>query len=621
MNRVIYILLFLLSYSVGYGQAFLNSDLNGSVNFVSVPTNWQQIPDFDPICQANTPPEATIDILDGVGPNAIGGVAGLPFSGGTFCSGLHSTDGGAFLWHEGIMQTVAGFTIGNSYTVNFNQTVVKQQNALDESGSWRVYLDGILISTSTVSTSILAFDDLNLQWDCRSVTFTATAAAHTIKFIPWDDDANQVSSLVDITGGLRMGIDQIEFFVPIDPTITAPTGLCLGDPALDLSAAAAGGVWTGIGITDSVNGTFDPAMAGLGIHTITYTITTSCASALDSVTIIVGELDFTTALLDESCDASNGQITLTPTLGVGSYSFSINGGSSSQGSGIFVGLPAGNYDVVITDITTGCVVIGTETLINTTGPTIDSVVFIDPTCPGVCDGLISVYSPTATSYTLPSGTSNGTGIFNSVCDGTFDIVIEDVNGCSSTVSVTLTSESGSDAQFGFIPGYITPTENLVTLLNTSTGASSYFWEINGPDGFYDVYDYDINSYEFPSVVGAYNVCLIAVSPIGCSDTLCASIVMQEEFTIFIPNTFTPNSDEFNHQLVTYLNGIDDFNFEMKIYNRWGQVVFVTNDKNQFWDGTYNGKEVQDGSYNWKIVVKDPNQDERKEFAGHVNVIR
>lgn len=61
---------------------------------------------------------------------------------------------------------------------------IKPQNALDESGSWRVYLDGILISTSTVSISVLTFDDLNLQWDCRSVTFTATAATHTIKFIP-----------------------------------------------------------------------------------------------------------------------------------------------------------------------------------------------------------------------------------------------------------------------------------------------------------------------------------------------------------------------------------------------------------------------------------------------------
>lgn len=307
-----------------------------------------------------------------------------------------------------------------------------------------------------------------------------------------------------------MGIDQIEFVIPIDPKITAPTGLCLGDSALDLTAAAAaaGGVWTGAGITDSMNGTFDPTVAGLGIYTITYTVTTSCASALGSVTITIGELDFTTALLDESCGASNGQITLTPTLGVGPYSYSINGGSSSQGSGIFVGLPAANYDAIITDIrdiTTGCVV--TEMLINTAGPTIDSVVFIDPTCPGLCDGLISVYSPTAISYTLSSGTSNGTGIFNSVCDGTFNVLIEDVNGCSSTVSVTLTSESGSDAQFGFIPGYITPTENLVTLLNASTGAGSYFWEINGPDDFYDVYDYDINSYEFPSVVGPYNVCL------------------------------------------------------------------------------------------------------------------
>ena len=94
--------------------------------------------------------------------------------------------------------------------------------------------------------------------------------------------------------------------------------------------------------------------------------------------------------------------------------------------------------------------------------------------------------------------------------------------------------------------------------------------------------------------------------------------MQEEFTIFIPNTFTPNNDEFNHQLVSCLNGIEYFNFEMKIYNRWGQIVFVTNDKNQFWDGTYNGKNLPIGTYYYIIDLGDESV---KPFTGPITILR
>ncbi len=277
----------LLEVSCSFAQTFTNGDLNGSVNFVSVPTGWTQIPDTDPICQANTPPEATVDILDATGPNQVGGVAGIPQSGGTFCSGLHSSDNGAFLWHEGLMQTVNGFTIGTQYSINFYQTVVQQQNAIDPSGSWRVYLDGSLIATTAVSTSSLAFDDVNLVWDCRVVTFTATATSHTIKFIPWDDDANLSNDPLDPLGGLRMGIDNISFVVPADPTITQVGPFCLNEPALNLTAVDPGGIWTGPGITDANLGTFDPAIAGIGNHDIIYTIPVGCSFEDDTITISV----------------------------------------------------------------------------------------------------------------------------------------------------------------------------------------------------------------------------------------------------------------------------------------------------------------------------------------------
>lgn len=268
-------------------QNFANPDLNGSVNFVSVPTSWVQIPDTDPICQANTPPEATVDILDATGPNAVGGVAGIPFSGNTFCSGLHSSDNGSFLWHEGIMQTVGGFTIGNVYDISFYQSVVKQQNAIDPSGSWRVYMDGVLLATTAVSNSPLAFDDVNLIWDCRTIQFTATSVNHLFQFIPWDDDADLTNSPGAANGALRMGIDLITIVPGLDPSITPVQPVCVSQASFNFTAVDPGGTWSGTGIINTATGEFDPSVAGIGIHEIVYQIPAGCSFVSDTFDVEV----------------------------------------------------------------------------------------------------------------------------------------------------------------------------------------------------------------------------------------------------------------------------------------------------------------------------------------------
>ena len=60
--------------------------------------------------------------------------------------------------------------------------------------------------------------------------------------------------------------------------------------------------------------------------------------------------------------------------------------------------------------------------------------------------------------------------------------------------------------------------------------------------------------------------------------------------------------------------------QMLIFNRWGELVYTLNDINEFWDGTYNGKECQDGTYVWRLVYEDMQQ-HAHELTGHVNIIR
>jgi gliding motility-associated-like protein len=213
-------------------QSFVNGDMDGIVNFDNAPTGWTHIPHTDPACQASTAPGATVDVADSTGPSSTGGIAGFAQSGLTFCTGLHSSIQPNLLWHEGIMQDVSGFVIGATYEISLYQTVVKQTNCVDQSGSWRVYLDGILIETTAPTTSLIAHDDLNLQWENRIISFVATANTHTIKFIPWDDDGSIESSDTNTAGGLRMGIDNVSFILPNPDPLAVDLGpdtiLCLG---------------------------------------------------------------------------------------------------------------------------------------------------------------------------------------------------------------------------------------------------------------------------------------------------------------------------------------------------------------------------------------------------------
>lgn len=458
-------------------QTFTNSELNGSVNFNSEPTGWNNVPDTDPNCLAFTAIEATVDLLDATGPNQVGGVAGIPYSGTTFCSGLQATDNGSYYWHEGIQQNVAGFTIGQVYTINFAQAVVKQQNCIDESGSWRVYVDGNLIATTAVSTSNLAFDDVNLIWDCRTVSFTATSNSHLIQFLPWDDDANQLNDPMDNTGALRMGIDLIEFIPSVDPTITSNPGtMCAGDPNINLTAVDGGGTWTGNGITDAVNGTFDPSTAGVGSHTITYTLTAGCSSVSDDIII-----DVTTGG-DASWTAPTGLCTSSGIVDLQAF---VSGSAGGSWSG--TGMSGSNFDPSV----------GTQDITYTVGnPPCDDQLTLTITVNAVNDaswnnpGTICESNGILDLNTLitgtPGGVWSGTGVSGSNFDPsglsgpiniTYDVGAPPCDA-SETQSITVTSDADPSWNSISMCAYDGPID-LNTLVSGDPGGSWSGLGVNG----------------------------------------------------------------------------------------------------------------------------------------------
>jgi len=87
--------------------------------------------------------------------------------------------------------------------------------------------------------------------------------------------------------------------------------------------------------------------------------------------------------------------------------------------------------------------------------------------------------------------------------------------------------------------------------------------------------------------------------------------------LFIPNAFTPNGDGLNDTFGVSGEAIKDFN--LKIFNRWGEVIFESNNVKDRWDGTYMEEKVPEGSYVYMVTAAGANG-KRHSREGNVKVI-
>lgn len=91
-----------------------------------------------------------------------------------------------------------------------------------------------------------------------------------------------------------------------------------------------------------------------------------------------------------------------------------------------------------------------------------------------------------------------------------------------------------------------------------------------------------------------------------------------EGIVYVPNTFTPDDNEFNPKFK--VKGGNIASFEMQIFNRWGKLIYEFTDFFDAWDGTYKGVKCKDGTYIWKMKYRDI-EDNLVNKAGHINLLR
>ena len=185
-------------------------------------------------------------------------------------------------------------------------------------------------------------------------------------------------------------------------------------------------------------------------------------------------------------------------------------------------------------------------------------------------------------------------------------------GIYDTVTQTVIIADLPVAYFADDPKYIIA-ETWVTFQNLSENAVAYEWTFS--DGGLTT---EPNGRHFFEDLTTYEVCLTAYNYNGCSDTYCRTVEAVEYGTIDIPTAFTPNGDGNND--VLFVKGIGIDNMQLLIYNRWGELVFETNNYMVGWDGTFKGNMQPMEVYVYYLIgdFADTNTFERK---GNITLLR
>ena len=200
--------------------------------------------------------------------------------------------------------------------------------------------------------------------------------------------------------------------------------------------------------------------------------------------------------------------------------------------------------------------------------------------------------------------------------------VVDQNGClyADTTEIPVrvfpspVSQFSVDEQMTFLPN------TTFRFQNESTDGEYFQWLFDEFD-LMEVYD---TTYTFPlNTEGSYVVELYAYNQYGCADQTEMTVIVDEEIDLYIPNSFTPDYDGINDVWLFKGSGFNNFVFNTKIFNRWGELMFETNDPDQAWTGNYmdGGNFVPDGLYFYRIQVRDSRYEIGHIFEGHITVVR
>lgn len=452
-------------------------------------------------------------------------------------------------------------------------------------------------------------------------TATYTWSTGTLNGNNYSPLSNEILTVVGLDTNLCPAFDTL--IVTVFQALVVDAGpdiqVCSGASVTISGSGAVSYVWD----NGLMNGNTWTPPVGVVTYLVTGTDANGCIDT-NNMVLTVWANPIVNAGVDQSiCEGSSTQVS-----GSGAVSYQWNNGILNQVN--FTPINTLTYTVIGTD-QNGCV--GSDNM---------SITIEPASIPNFNAAITENCIPFTSNLT---NTSSGTPYTSALWDFGNGITSTDMNTTSVTfnapgcydVSLSLTTALGcvwdttlNDylcaypvpfADFSINPQTMTVLNTTGTFSNYSSSADTYEW--NFGDGSSTSNEFE-PIHSFPtSSSGNYLITLVASTNFGCTDTATRTVMVQESQLIFVPNTFTPDGNEYNQTWLPIITAdFDPYEYSCFIYNRWGAIIWENHNHEIGWDGKdANGFDISQGAYTWKIILKSPYSDNRKAYIGHVNLLR
>ncbi|MDI9341804.1 MAG: HYR domain-containing protein [Sediminibacterium sp.] len=546
---------------------------------------------------------------------------------GPVCAGgslsLSATGGANFLWSgpgayssmvqapliPNIQTTAAG-----TYTVMAGSTQGCTNTAVTT-----VVVHALPIASITSNAPLCEGQSLNLNGSGGLVYswngpngFSSVSSAPVINGVTLNASGSYTLTVTDANACVQ-GTTALITINPLPIVSVAGSSVCTGQP---ITLSAGGGntyTWTGPNGFTSVlqNPQINNATSAMaGLYQVVVSSSAGC-SRTGSVTVSVNTAPSATAgATSPVCERSvlnlyaNGSVNYT---WQGPNGFVSN--QQNPKLNLVSAAASGVYTVTVTDAI-GCFSRATVAVTVNPLPFVNIVPSRTAGCMPQCIAFNAQSSATGTSVVYSWDFNNGMALSSGTtmtscysAAGSFSpsLKVTDANGCVNSSSATIEVFPVPQADFVFTPNKPTLYENTVeftdvSVVTNSNSITQWAWYFNtaNPAGT------NQNITHVFEDVGEYLVSLIVKSNNGCMDTIHKVIKVEEEFALYVPNAFTPNDDGLNDTFQP--KGAGFKNYELSVFDRWGERVFVSNELAKGWDGTVKGVLAQDGVYAYKITL-------------------
>ncbi len=398
---------------------------------------------------------------------------------------------------------------------------------------------------------------------------------------------------------------------------------CYGgsDGSASVIATGGNGNYTYLWSTGSTSTSLNNLTAGN--YNITVTDSKGCTVTGTTSITEPGKLTLSSNYSATICAGQSTNINVLASAGTPNYIYSWNTGSNS--STITVS-PTTNtsYSIRVTD-NNGCTIDSTVLLNVNSLPVIlftsDKVEGCGPLC-------VTFTNTTSNTQMLAWDLGNGnnsnqqltTNCYTTAGQYPATLSVTDNNGCSNTLTQNnyITVHPDPVASFAMNPNPAN-TNSTINFIDQSIGASAWNWNFTDAS-------LAISNQQNPSCIytksGQYKVTLFVQNEFGCSDSTEETVEIIPDFSFYYPNTFTPNNDGINDIFIPINEGIESVEYQLYIYDRWGDLIFNTDDSSKGWNGKANdGNSIaQIDTYIWKLSCKDIIGN-RHRYTGRINLIK